>query len=97
MTEQQILNFRMRGQGIPHYMVGGVLRYFNDHIEPGDFLVALLENNFMEACGMADENNLPALAAWAGLLYNLAPRGSYGSPEKVKAWLAMRDIEQEQS
>ena len=91
MTEKQILNTRMRGQGIPHYMVGGVLRYFNEHIKPGDFLTALLENDFMGACGRADDDNLAALAAWAAFLYNEAPVGSYGSPENVKAWLAKRE------
>ena len=79
----------MHGLCIPEHMIDAVLRYFNDHIEPGDFLCALLANDFMQACGRADDQNIAALPAWAALLYNLAPSGSYGSPEKVKAWLAM--------
>ena len=48
----------------------------------------------MEACGRADEKNLAALQVWAAFLYNEAPRGSYGSPEKVKAWLEKQTGEQ---
>ena len=51
MTEQQIRSINMGGVRIPEHMIGATLRYFNDHIEPGDFLRALLENDFIEACG----------------------------------------------
>ena len=88
MTEEQIRSISMGGERIPEHMIGGVLRYFNDHVEPGDFLCAMLANNFMEACVRADDKNLAALPAWAALLYNEAPTDSYGSPEKVKAWLS---------
>ena len=87
MTEHQIRNIRMNGVGIPEHMIGAVLGYFNDHVEPGDFIVALLANDFMEACRRADVKNLEALQAWAAFLYNEAPANSYGSPEKVKAWI----------
>ena len=90
MTEQQIRRISRGGLGIPEYMIGAVLRYFNDRIQPGDFLESLLENDFMAACQYADEQNLVALPAWAALLYNEAPSGSCGSHEKVEAWLAMR-------
>ena len=95
MTIEQILNIHMRGVHIPHHMVEGTLRYFNDHIKPGDFLTAVLENNFMMACSCADSENIMALPAWGALLYNLAPRGTYGSPENVAKWLALRDCNKE--
>ena len=90
MTAQQICSINMGGVRIPEHMIGATLRYFNDHVEPGDFLRALLENDFIEACGRADEQNLAALPAWAALLYNVAPSNSHGSPERVKAWLDAR-------
>ena len=92
MTEQTINNFSYRGSHIPEHMIDAVLMYFNEHVEPGGFLYALLANDFMEACARADEKNLAALPVWAVLLYNEAPIGSYGSPEKVKAWLALRPV-----
>ena len=91
MTEEQIRNISMNGECIPEYMIGGVLRYFNDHGQPGDFLQAILENDFMLACRYADEENSAAFPAWAALLYE-APHTAYGSPEKVKAWLKARGV-----
>ena len=87
MTEQQIRSIQMYGLGIPEHMIRGTLSYFNEHLHPGGFLRAVLANDFMMACVRADEKNLAALFAWASLLYNEAPNGSYGSPAKVKAWL----------
>ena len=88
MTEQEIRTFSFHGEYLPEHMIGAVLRYFNDHINPGNFLSWLLENNLMEACCHADEKNLEALAVWASFLHCKAPLTSHGSPEKVEAWLA---------
>ena len=90
MTEKQIRDSSYRGRYIPEHMIGAVLRYFNDHSMPGDFLCALLVNDFMAACRRADDKNMAALPAWAAFLYNEAPSKAYGSPKKFKAWLAMR-------
>ena len=74
MTGQQIRSFRAGDRrGIPEHMIGTVLRYFNDHLPPGDFLCAVLVNDFMEACGRADERNLEALPVWASFLYQRGP------------------------
>ena len=35
-------------------MIGGLERWIDHHIEPGDFLCAVLENDLKEACGRAD-------------------------------------------
>ena len=90
MTEQQIREFSFRDEHIPEHMIGGVLRYFNDHIKPGDFLTSLLGNDLREACCRADSDNLDALPTWVAFLHNEAPWNSYGSPDWVEAWLAMR-------
>ena len=55
MTEQQIRNFSFQGERIPEHMIAGVLRYFNDHIRPGDFLYSLLANDFMGSYRCADD------------------------------------------
>ena len=78
MTEHQIRGFRYRGLGIPEHMIGGTLRYFNDHIEPGDFLCAVLINDFMEACGRADEKNLAATSRVGGVALQR------GSPRQLR-------------
>ena len=91
MTLEQIQKIRVGSISIPNYMHDAILGYFNDHLPPGGFLQAVLKNDFMEACGCADGANFTALQAYASFLYMEAPDGSFGSPEKVKAWLEQRE------
>lgn len=72
---------------LPEHMQEGAKRYVEKRIAPGGFLTAVLENNLVEACGRADLMNRNALHAWAQWLYMECPRGAWGSPEAVKAWL----------
>ena len=62
-------------------------RYVEQHIPTGDFLRAVLENDLMEACGRADEENAIALFQICAYVYNQLPASCHGSPEKVKKWL----------
>ena len=75
---------------IPDYMRDALGRYINDHAPVGDFLTAILENDYHQAIGRADGNNVGNLPAYANFLYNHAPLECHGSKEKVKAWLAKR-------
>ena len=72
---------------IPERMMGGLERYFESHIAPGDFLTAVLQNDLMEAMGRADDENIANLPAYAGYLYNEAPSGTYGSVENFNNWI----------
>lgn len=71
-----------------HMMHGAIARYIEHGIRPGHFLTALLSNDFMEAMGRADSENMAAIQGWAQFLYNYVPSNCYRSPEKVKAWMA---------
>ena len=72
------------------------LNAYIDHGRPvGDFLTAVLSNDLKEACGRADEDNLAALPAFVGYLYNEAPIMCWGSHERMKAWLKSKREEQE--
>lgn len=73
--------------GLPDHMLGGVLRYVLDGIEPGDFLFSVLSNNFKESFGTADSINSSCLKEWAGFMYNGVPSDCQGSQEKVEAWI----------
>jgi hypothetical protein len=64
-----------------------IRNYVDDHIAPGSFLIATLENNLMEAVTRADRGNLATLKEIVKFLYNNAPSNCWGSPAKVKAWL----------
>lgn len=73
---------------VPPHMWGGVELYMVNRIPPGSFLTALLSNDLMEAFGRADDENAANMRQWCMFLYNYAPRGSYGSPEAIREWLA---------
>jgi hypothetical protein len=75
------------------YMADGFKMYFERGILPGDFGTALLENNLMEACGRADDNNRRAIFQWCEWLYNYAPGGSFGSVERVANYIKSRQSE----
>ena len=78
---------------LPPHMHGAMKRYIEQGIEPGSFLVAVLSNDMMEACARADSVNRNFLPDYAMFLYNYAPRGCYGSKEKVIAWVERRGLE----
>jgi hypothetical protein len=68
------------------YMTDGLKLYVERGILPGDFLIALLSNDLLEAYRRADDNNTAAMRDWASFLHNQLPRGCHGSREAVQAW-----------
>ncbi len=68
-------------------LYGALERYLNNGIMPGSFLTAVLENNLMETFRRADIDNEANLKNIVGYIYNHLPRTSWGSSEKVKAYL----------
>ena len=77
---------------IPEHMRSGVKRYLENGIRPGDFLIAILENNLVQSVGRADKINQAHIIEWANFLYNEMPMESWGSKEKVNAWIKKRRI-----
>ena len=73
---------------LPEHMREAARAYVEHGRPPGDFLTAVLCNNLVEAAGRADEENQRALFAWAGWLHNEVPMDAWGSPEKVREWIA---------
>ena len=74
---------------IPERMIGGMRRYLEHGIPPGDFLTAILSNDLREACMRADEENQRLIFAYVKFLYNYAPAGSWGSPQNYNAWIKL--------
>lgn len=89
-THEQKMREKLVEYRIPEYMHDPVMRYVVDHIQPGDFLTALMSNKLSETFARADEENVAAMNMWVKWFYNWAPSPCWGSPEKVKAWVAMR-------
>ena len=76
---------------IPAHMREGIMLYVERRVKPGSFLMAVLENDFVQIVGRADETNIRYLPQWAELLHWEIPSKCWGSPEKVKAWLGKGD------
>jgi len=53
----------------------------------GDFLRAVLENDFFEACGRADEDNARDLKEIASYIYNELPGNCHGNSWVVSGWI----------
>lgn len=72
----------------PKELRGALRRYFEQGIETGGFLRAVLENNLHEAVARAASPEaiaaLPHLAEW---IYRHAPNARHGSPERVREFL----------
>ena len=71
---------------IPHHMQGGVRRWIEDGIKPGQFLAAVLCNDLKEALGRADDINRDRLHDTVSFFYSHAPIGCWGSPENFADW-----------
>lgn len=72
---------------VPEHIQGGLLRYIDQHIEPGSFLSAVLCNDLRGACSTADDINRVRLFDIVSWLYLHAPGACWGSPGKFLAWL----------
>jgi hypothetical protein len=80
-------NGRVKWGAIPERMRGGIVRYIEHGIPPGHFLLAVFSNDLVEACSLADEENLQRLGDYVKLLVNQCPSASYGSGQHVRDWV----------
>lgn len=79
---------------LPEHMRGGAQRWIENGIYPGSFMLAVIENNLVEAFGRADSINQNRLQDIVSFFYNEAPAGCWGSPEKAKLWHEKKRKEQ---
>ena len=77
---------RMTTLGIPEYMHGGIIRYYEAGIPPGHFLSAVINNDLKEAFARADDTNTKCMDAYVKWFYNYAPAGSWGFAGAVEKW-----------
>lgn len=78
---------------LPERLRGGVQRYIEKGIRPGNFLTAVIENNLTESVGMADDDMIKVLPEIVGWFYNQAPAICWGSATKAKKWMRKKDQE----
>jgi len=72
---------------IPALLKRSLDRYAEDHVPVGDFLTAVLRNNFVDAVCRADDDNVRILPEIARYVYNNLPSQCWGSRKKVEDWL----------
>ena len=68
-------------------MVEALRNYAEKRVPLGGFLRAVVTNDFKEACGRADSQNVYNLPAFATYMYNEMPAPSQGSLEAYHAWI----------
>lgn len=76
------------GKQVPEHLRGGLERYVDHGVVPGEFLQAVIRNDLRGAVGRGDHASLDGLQAIVGWLHCEAPGGCWGSPEKFNAWVA---------
>ena len=79
---------KMNEYGIPEYMQGAIISYYENGIPPGNFLGAVIDNDLKEAIGRADDVNVNCLKAYVMWFHNQAPSGSWGHAGAVKDWIS---------
>lgn len=77
--------------GIPPLILRGLRNYGLHHIRTGSFLQAVLENNLIETLCRGDSGSNEALPHIVNYVYNALPSQSWGSKEKVEAWIKSGD------
>lgn len=99
MTET-ILRRRLMEFGVPLHAHDGLVLYLMHGLRPGHFLMAVLENDLLEAVIRADDENVVALHRYVKFLFNVAPSVAWGSPGEVAEWITShrkaREVEVQQ-
>jgi hypothetical protein len=72
---------------LPEYMIGGLRRFIEDGIPPGNFLEAILTNDLTKAVSRADITNKSILPNYVIFLHNYAPHDCWGSKELYDKWI----------
>ena len=94
MTEEDIKRLAMEHEQLnPKREVSDIIKeslelYVERGLLPGSFLVTVLENDLFGAMARADSYNRATIFQITKYIYYELPRDSYGSREKVKAYLA---------
>jgi len=78
---------------VPKYILDIINRYVEDDVPPGGFLTAVLSNDLVGAFTWADSDCKSALPDIVRYLNNEIPAESWGSKDKVEAWLNRKCVD----
>lgn len=71
---------------LPEHIQGGMKRYIERGIIPGDFLQAVIKNNLKESFFCADDVNAKRMRDIILFMHNEAPSQCWGDKAKLQAW-----------
>ena len=91
------MSYVFRGITLPDHLKESIDAYVNAGRPVGSFLEACIDNNFMEAVGRADADNIHILPAIVGYLYNEVNGYCWGHDGAYKRWIEMKQKERESS
>jgi hypothetical protein len=82
---------------IPPLVMEAMKRYAKEGSGVGDFLQAVIGNDFMDAIGRADDYSIRVLPAIASYIYMEFPAKSHGSRQVYRAWLALNKAKRDEA
>lgn len=80
-------------EAAPENMRGGLQRFIENGILPGNALTAVLENDLKRTIAHADETTLANLRSLVQWIYCEAPGSCWGSPQLVREWAEKRGMD----
>lgn len=90
---REYLYRKLAEKGVPAHMHESVVAWIMQARPVGHFLTAVLCNNLREAISHGDDQNAQALQQYVRFLYNDAPAGCWGAPERLVSWAELGGLE----
>ena len=81
-------SFTYRGDSLPPSMLGGLLRYIEHGVPPGDFWQGVLEVDLRKMIDHADDTNINLIVPYYIFCYNELPSNFWGTAARVQRFLA---------
>jgi hypothetical protein len=82
------VSYTFRDYSISDVAMVSIEMYVTKGLLPGAFLQAVISNDLVNACYLADPLNLKNLPAFAAWFQDEAPPRCWGSRAKMEAWVA---------
>ncbi len=73
------------------YIENALESYVSERYHPGGFLVAVLSNDLVRSCELADHINRLCLFEIVSYIYNNIPSACWGDKDTVESWLSGKD------
>ena len=77
------INYKMA----PAHSANAYKKYYQEGIDPGDFIRAVLANDLMSAVKRADPSNIKCLVEHVAFVYEELPFVCSGNLERVSKWM----------